>query len=311
VVFEDPITFEVMQDAVIAPCGHSFSDHSIKQWLSAHSTCPTCKLELTAEILKPNYVLRDAIEQYLKGKESGGNDEDIRDGASPRELKSTKETSSSSISRAITSSPSDVVVKELYPTHVDMAATLLEQAYRSDPFVQYFYSGHTYKPQALAWFYGRMVTYGIQNGRVWAAYSGGVLKGVALWQPPYDVGVTTWSMVRAGMASAPFRMGIKPTFRAITLLNYTEKMRAETINTPHWSIYTIGVLPSDQNHGIGTKMTQQMLAMADSDNLPIYLDTACEQNLRFFQRLGFQVAREVTKPPIGPRFWTMLRPAQK
>ena len=34
-LFEDPITFEVMVEAVMGPCGHSFSKESITEWLQS------------------------------------------------------------------------------------------------------------------------------------------------------------------------------------------------------------------------------------------------------------------------------------
>lgn len=62
-IFEDPVTFEVMRDAVVSACGHSFSMASISQWLERHDTCPICKHVLRVEECTPNYALRNAIEQ--------------------------------------------------------------------------------------------------------------------------------------------------------------------------------------------------------------------------------------------------------
>jgi len=62
-IFEDPVTFEVMRDAVVSSCGHSFSMASISQWLSNHDSCPICKHTLKLDECTPNYALRNAIEQ--------------------------------------------------------------------------------------------------------------------------------------------------------------------------------------------------------------------------------------------------------
>lgn len=62
-IFDDPVTFEVMKDAVVSSCGHSFSMASIAQWLETHDTCPICNHTLRKEDCIPNYALRNAIDQ--------------------------------------------------------------------------------------------------------------------------------------------------------------------------------------------------------------------------------------------------------
>jgi len=64
--FEDPITLDLMEDAVMAPCGHSFSKDSIEQWLAPQGQdfCPLCKQRFASKELRPNYALRDAIERF-------------------------------------------------------------------------------------------------------------------------------------------------------------------------------------------------------------------------------------------------------
>jgi len=53
------------EDAVMAPCGHSFSKDSIEQWLAPQGQdfCPLCKQRFASKELRPNYALRDAIER--------------------------------------------------------------------------------------------------------------------------------------------------------------------------------------------------------------------------------------------------------
>jgi len=77
---EDPIVFDVMvctvrclfihmmsdhvscMEAVVAPCGHSFSSHSIRKWLQQNNSCPRCKSHISRDTLAPNYyTLRDLI----------------------------------------------------------------------------------------------------------------------------------------------------------------------------------------------------------------------------------------------------------
>ena len=69
--FQDPITFEIMVDAVMTPYGHSFSESSIRAWLAKHATCPITKKPLAAKDLIPNFTLRHAIEAARRSGRSG------------------------------------------------------------------------------------------------------------------------------------------------------------------------------------------------------------------------------------------------
>jgi len=63
---EDPITLDLLEDAMVAPCGHSFSKESIERWVNTDGKgfCPLCKTSLTIAQLHPNYALRDAVNNY-------------------------------------------------------------------------------------------------------------------------------------------------------------------------------------------------------------------------------------------------------
>eukprot|EP00771_Trimastix_marina_P002150 gnl/Trimastix_PCT/3264.p1 GENE.gnl/Trimastix_PCT/3264~~gnl/Trimastix_PCT/3264.p1 ORF type:complete len:332 (-),score=-10.35 gnl/Trimastix_PCT/3264:29-994(-) len=64
----DPISMTLMTEAVITPCGHSFSSETIRAWIEhGHDSCPTCKASITAAGLQPNYALRTVIERLENG----------------------------------------------------------------------------------------------------------------------------------------------------------------------------------------------------------------------------------------------------
>eukprot|EP01113_Clastostelium_recurvatum_P029178 TRINITY_DN3521_c0_g1_i1.p1 TRINITY_DN3521_c0_g1~~TRINITY_DN3521_c0_g1_i1.p1 ORF type:complete len:672 (-),score=209.61 TRINITY_DN3521_c0_g1_i1:68-2083(-) len=64
-IFEDPISFDVMEDAMMTPCGHSFSESSITEWLRKHQHCPICNKGLKIGQILPNYALRTAISKFI------------------------------------------------------------------------------------------------------------------------------------------------------------------------------------------------------------------------------------------------------
>jgi len=285
--FEDPVRLEIMRDAVVTSCGHSFSAETLTEWLAKQPSCPVCKHVLTTADVKPNYALREAIQQYL--------------------------TASPPVSQAALV-PLRGVAKELHPDHQESASDVLERAFRSDAYIKYiFSSGAAWVIPACLWLLQCIVNYGVQYGRVWGYYtsSSSELQGVAVWQPPFFHGISFWNMMKVGMLNMPLKMGLKATFRFMGVVDAIERKHQETIsNTPHWSLYHVGVLPEQQGQGIGTCLLQPIMEAADKEGVPCYLDTPSERSLRFFERLGFRVVFRVEERGL-PVFWTLLRDPQK
>jgi GNAT superfamily N-acetyltransferase len=77
----------------------------------------------------------------------------------------------------------------------------------------------------------------------------------------------------------------------------------------HWYLMALGVEPSKQRKGLGTRLIEPILACADSSGLPCYLETFNERNLAFYGRQGFRIAAAGNLPG-GPDFWAMIRAPQ-
>jgi hypothetical protein len=50
-----------------------------------------------------------------------------------------------------------------------------------------------------------------------------------------------------------------------------------------------------------------ILQQASADHHPVYLETAQPSNVFFYQKLGFDVIREVVEPGSGLRIWTFKK----
>jgi len=277
---------------------------SLSQWLDTHDSCPICKHMLRLDECTPNYALRHAIEQYVRSTSPIPTSPPARANSLNR----------LNINAIINTNEVYSIIKEIRKENLGQASVVMETSFRDASYTQYFYpDGGNFKISAMTWFYEKMIQYAISNGRVWASYdenNPNTLQGLALWQPPYDTGVTFWGMVKSGMATAPWNMGVKSAWRVLSVLDTTEKKHHQTITTPHWALYAISVDPSVQNRGIGTRLMKPILDLADADQMPCYLDTPSERSLNFFRRLGFEVVLDVDTPSAGPRFWTMVRRPQ-
>ena len=60
----------------------------------------------------------------------------------------------------------------------------------------------------------------------------------------------------------------------------------------HWHLGPVGVLPSHQGKGIGTKLLSLFCKEVDACLTPAYLETDSDKNVRFYERFGFKVVSE-------------------
>ncbi|KAL7253557.1 hypothetical protein ACSBR1_007983 [Camellia fascicularis] len=68
VVLSDPLTGELMDDAMILPCGHSFGSGGI-QHIIRMKACYTCSQPVSEESVSPNLSLRSAVQAFLREEE--------------------------------------------------------------------------------------------------------------------------------------------------------------------------------------------------------------------------------------------------
>jgi ribosomal protein S18 acetylase RimI-like enzyme len=60
----------------------------------------------------------------------------------------------------------------------------------------------------------------------------------------------------------------------------------------HWHLGPVGVLPTHQGKGIGTKLLSRFCKEVDACLAPAYLETDTDKNVRFYERFDFRVVEE-------------------
>jgi len=74
----------------------------------------------------------------------------------------------------------------------------------------------------------------------------------------------------------------------------------------HWHLGPVGVLPSHQGKGIGTKLLSRFCQEVDACLSPAYLETDTDKNVRFYERFGFEIVKETEIFDVKNRY--MWRP---
>jgi ribosomal protein S18 acetylase RimI-like enzyme len=134
----------------------------------------------------------------------------------------------------------------------------------------------------------------------------GQVHGVAIWLPPGRFPWSAWRQLRGAgwmlgvLVAAPRSF---PTFMR-TGMNAARLHPSDR----HWYLETMGVAPSAQRLGLGSRLLGPVLELADRDRVDCYLGTSDRANVPFYERHGFEVVDDVLPlVPAGPTHVTMRR----
>ena len=86
---------------------------------------------------------------------------------------------------------------------------------------------------------------------------------------------------------------------------HNEWARHDPLNQ-HWHLGPVGLLPSHQGKGIGTKLLSRFCQEVDACLSSAYLETDTDKNVRFYERFGFEVVKETEIFDVKNRY--MWRP---
>jgi GNAT superfamily N-acetyltransferase len=141
-------------------------------------------------------------------------------------------------------------------------------------------------------------------GEVWVT---GDLSAAACWVRPGSGGLTPAVAAAAGIDRIPDAVGADAWDRIGTVLGHFG-VRAKALGVPvGWALTLIGVEPGRKGSGLGGQVIAPVLARADADGTPCYLDTLEARNVPFYERHGFHVIEDAVEPASGLRYWLMLR----
>lgn len=76
-------------------------------------------------------------------------------------------------------------------------------------------------------------------------------------------------------------------------LDRESKIKAKQPREPMTYLWFIGVEPSEQGKGIGSKLLQEVITHAETRQLPVYLETSTVKNLPWYERHGFKVYEQL------------------
>lgn len=184
------------------------------------------------------------------------------------------------------------------------AASVFYRSFASYPQMVHYFPDARLRERYLEWYLGCVIDYGLRYGQV---HTNADVSGFACWLPPERTAPYMWGYIRSGFLLAPIRFGIKQYQTVIECEDYTGSIHKKLMPVSHYYVWGVGVDPARQGQGIGTTLMQTGLEMARAKNLPVYLETHDANNIRFYEKLGFQMICEDKVPEHNLPFWCFSR----
>ncbi|MDG4857552.1 GNAT family N-acetyltransferase [Streptomyces sp. T-3] len=183
------------------------------------------------------------------------------------------------------------------PADVHALAAALTSAYDSDPVWDWLLPRD--RDRRLNLLFTGHLSQQVALGRVWTDIDRTV---AAVWCPPGEWKLPTSYLLRhapllarVGRAQLPRVAG-----RLLTLEH------RHPAGPSHWYLEFIGTHAGARGTGRGSVVLGGLLAQADSDGRPVYLESSNPRNLSFYERHGFKVSSRMDFRS-GPPMWAMWR----
>ena len=193
-------------------------------------------------------------------------------------------------------------------SHAKKAVETLVRAFRNEQPFQYYFPDETERERVIPYLISMAVLPALQYGEVHAtSYD---MEGIAVWVPSDNYPVSFWRILRSVPFSLTLGFARSGSYRLKEFGQYLDTLHARLVPFKHMYLQSLGVDPAYQGKGHAGKLLRHMLSRMDAAGLPVYLETAEEQNVRFYEHFGFIVVDESTVPGTSFTNWAMLREAR-
>ena len=199
--------------------------------------------------------------------------------------------------------PAATNIREATAGDLSALADTLATAFEHYPWTRWVVD-HEDHHRRLCELYGIYLRIAVRFGRVWMADDA---SGAAAW---------TWSGENAAQAEYLQSGGLDTLIGRLSGERAEQAATAEAVlaphslREPHWNLAAVGVLPAQQGKGLGTRLLTPMLDLCDTGGHIAALETSSPANVRLYQRLDFEIRREL-EVPDGPHIWLMQRPRNR
>ena len=189
------------------------------------------------------------------------------------------------------------------------ASNVLSEAFIHDPLWNKVFEGVPGFRERFKTFFETPLLFCMKYGKVFV--SSDQIEGVAGVVPGKWADMTLWRIIRSGALYSTMKIGTTIAKRMAPLGKVLPRDRNQHMGKRSFMyLFILGVAPAYQNKGIGKKLVTDLTDFCDRKELPIYLETETEENVRMYEYFGFTVLKEIVIDGLGVPMWEMVREPQ-
>ncbi len=204
--------------------------------------------------------------------------------------------------------------QQLREDQVEAASKVLARAFQDDPLFVYCFPDPIERKIKNVTYCEYLILNGILYGDVYTTSTD--IEGIAVWWPFFKrdqnlekQSKETKRRMRKAKRESFSDRGFVERYGVFTEVQ--NSFENEHVNFPHWELLIIGVDPIHQGKGYGSKLLRMKLAEIDEQNLPCYLHTEKEGNVKLYENFGFEFVGKIKVPNSDFHFHGMLRNKKK
>lgn len=186
-------------------------------------------------------------------------------------------------------------------------ASALYEALIPDPFyielLRDIPGGEPEKQEILMRYMDYSMIEGEKYGRLTIA--GNIPYGAAIWSKPLDA-ETDNEKSRLKKDFIKTYMGETSLNAYLTIVSFMSEQLSE-IPPDAWYLSIAGIKPTYQGQGLGADLLMKVLNETDKNGIHTYLETFTPRNIRFYERMGYKIVKEIAEPITGCPYWIMVR----
>ncbi|WP_371096287.1 GNAT family N-acetyltransferase [Streptomyces sanglieri] len=188
-------------------------------------------------------------------------------------------------------------VRPIIDADIPTAVETLARAFADYPYTRHVVAADDHEGRIRRFQELCLTRVGMVCGRVWVADAG---RAVAVWATPDQDPSSAFAEI------GPL-LGSLAGDRAAAFESAEQAVAPYRPQEPAWFLNTVGVTPEAQGQGIGSAVLVPGIEAAALAGYPVFLETSSERNVKFYERLGFEVTAEVVLPDNGPCTWCMRK----
>jgi GNAT superfamily N-acetyltransferase len=195
----------------------------------------------------------------------------------------------------------------LTPGDARAAGAVLARSHANYPSFRHIFPEPARRARALEAMFTGVARDAAWLGSAYAAVSDdGTVIGVAIWLAPGRFPWSVWRQLRGAGWMLKVLLAAPGSFRAFMKTGANGARLHPAY--PHWYLVTMGVDPDAQRIGLGGRLLEPVLEIADRDRVDCYLETAKRENVAYYARHGFAVEDSALQlVPDGPAHVAMRR----